>query len=172
MINRRLFILGSASLLASAACASQTRTFYANGFQPLKDPYQTIALVQEDLFPPSPGVPTVRQLNSIGFLKGAMLDERIAQSEKNFVVNGVEWLHEDSIKLYGKKYHLLLADERQKVLRHISEYRWGNNWLYTVMSYIFESMLCDPVYGANSGGAGWKWLEHEPGYPRPKRAFI
>ena len=173
MINRRIFLIGSASLFVSAVLAKTTvSTPYARNFKPLDDPYQTIALVQEDLFHPSPGVPTLLQLNSIGFLKGSMLDDRIDQDEKNFIVNGVEWLHEESMEMYGKKYYQLLPAQRQAVLRSVSEYTWGDGWLYTLMSYIFESMLCDPVYGANIDGAGWKWLEHEPGYPRPEKIHI
>ena len=172
MINRRIFIFGSAAVLATASFAENIQPPYAQRFRPLDDPYQTIALVQEDLFPSSPGVPTLQQLNSIGFLKGAMLDEQIAQSEKNFIVKGVEWLHEQSIEMYEKKYYQLVPHQRQDVLRNISEYAWGDNWIYTIISYIFESMLCDPVYGANIDGSGWKWLAYEPGYPRPNRAGV
>jgi len=44
-----------------------------------------------------------------------------------------------------------------------------------VLGYIFEALLVDPVYGGNPNGIGWKWLEHQPGLPRPtadKRYFL
>jgi hypothetical protein len=30
-------------------------------------------------------------------------------------------------------------------------------------------MLYDPIYGINKEQAGWSWLEHQPGLPRPNK---
>jgi gluconate 2-dehydrogenase gamma chain len=45
--------------------------------------------------------------------------------------------------------------------------RWGRAWLSLLLYYIFEALLSDPVYGGNPGEIGWRWLEHQPGFPRP-----
>ena len=53
------------------------------------------------------------------------------------------------------------------MLRHTAGYDGGENWLSTLLLYIFEALLTDPVYGGNPNGIGWKWLGHNPGLPRP-----
>ena len=30
-----------------------------------------------------------------------------------------------------------------------------------------EALLADPVYGGNFDQTGWRWLSHQPGFPRP-----
>ena len=36
-----------------------------------------------------------------------------------------------------------------------------------VMYYLAEALMLDPVYGGNPDMIGWKWLEHQAGFPRP-----
>lgn len=172
MINRRTFLLGSAAVLTVPLVAETTSKAYAGAFKPLGDPYNTIALVIEDLFPPLPGIPTLHKLNTLGYIRAAMEDQWIPQNEKVFLYNGTDWLHEESVGMFARKYYLLAPAERQEVLRAVSLTRWGDNWLYTLFNYLFESMFCDPLYGANTGAEGWKWLSHEPGYPRPKKVLL
>ncbi len=136
-----------------------------------KEPYRTIAIVHEDMFPATSTIPGAKQLNSIGYLHGVMRDERVDEDTKEFITNGAIWLDEESETMFKKSYHLLSLSQRQKVLDEIMEYNWGDSWLYTVMSYLFESMFCDPVYGANTDMSGWRWLEYEPGFPRPKKVL-
>ena len=43
----------------------------------------------------------------------------------------------------------------------------GENWVSTLLFYICEALLTDPIYGGNPNGIGWAWLAHQPGFPRP-----
>jgi gluconate 2-dehydrogenase gamma chain len=54
------------------------------------------------------------------------------------------------------------------MLRGISRSTAGENWLNNLLGYIFEAMLSPPIYGGNPEGTGWKWLEHQAGFPLPK----
>lgn len=59
-------------------------------------------------------------------------------------------------------------------MRGISASRAGNNWLNTLINYLYEAMLSPPSYGGNPNGIGWTWLEHQAGFPLPpagKRYF-
>lgn len=161
------------ALLAAAACSlPAAATHYAAAFKPLAEPYQTMALVLEDLFPAAPGIPTLADLNTLGYIRGVMDDTWVAQNDKRFLRNGVTWLHEESTSMFGKKYTGLDAQQRQRVLQAVSAVRWGDNWLYAMFNYLFESMFCDPLYGANTDASGWRWLSHVPGYPRPKEVTL
>jgi gluconate 2-dehydrogenase gamma chain len=117
-------------------------------------------------------VPSPRLLKALGYLGGVMKDPYIDADEKVFLKNGARWLNEQAKEDFGQAYYLLEPAQRQKVLRTVSDLTWGDNWLWNLFSYLFEALLCDPVYGANTHEAGWHWLNYEPGYPRPKAPFI
>jgi gluconate 2-dehydrogenase gamma chain len=42
--------------------------------------------------------------------------------------------------------------------------------LSSLLKYIFEALLTDPIYGGNPNSMGWEWLDHTPGQPRPNPA--
>lgn len=170
MNSRRRFIHHSLLLCSSLSLPLQAQS-YARSVKILREPYQTMALLYDDLFPPSNNIPGARELNTIAYMRGVLQDERIPQERKTYLFNGVKWLDEESITGYGKKYFNLHSDQRSAILDSISKEYWGGSWLYFLMEYFFESMFCDPVYGANIDQKGWRWLNLEPGYPRPSRAL-
>jgi len=57
--------------------------------------------------------------------------------------------------------------QQDELLREIARSDAGENWLSTLLTYIFEALLTAPAYGGNPGGVGWKWLEYVPGFPLP-----
>ncbi len=69
---------------------------------------------------------------------------------------------------FDRRFENLDFDSKERLLRYLGDRtRWGRNWLSLLLYYIFEALLADPVYGCNPNGIGWKWLEHQPGFPRP-----
>lgn len=168
MNSRRRFIRNT-SLLMTLPLVSAEITAYASRDDDPTGPYRTIASVYDDMFPETPNIPGAKRLNSIGYLHGVMNDERVDKDTKVFITNGAIWLDEESEEMFKGAYHQLTPLQRQQVLDAVLEYRWGDSWLYTIMSYLFESMFCDPIYGANSDMSGWRWLAYEPGLPRPTK---
>ncbi len=57
--------------------------------------------------------------------------------------------------------------QREALLRRIEQSRAGGNWLSLLLTYLLEALLADPVYGGNPDAIGWRWLEHQPGFPTP-----
>ena len=41
--------------------------------------------------------------------------------------------------------------------------------IFIILTYLLQALLTDPVYGGNPNGVGWKWLHHQPGFPRPPK---
>ena len=169
MINRRQILIYGASALLLPRMA---KAAYARSVSILSEPFQTFGVLHRDLFPGHGEIPSPAHLNALGYLAGVLNDPYLAAAEKRFLEKGAKWLNESADGSYGRPYYRLDARRRQALLLTISRETWGDNWLWTVMSYLFESMLCDPVYGANTDRSGWKWLKYEPGYPRPKKALI
>jgi len=169
--TRRNFLISSAFLVGTLPLFSNDTFAYAKKISIYKDPYQTFIQLHRDLFIGSKIYNILNNINAVSFLRGVFEDPYIKEDEKLFLKNGIIWLHETSQELYKRNYNHLSSKERQKVLHVISQKNWGDSWLWTVMSYFFEAMLGDPIYGGNQKQKGWEHLDLISGYPRPKKVL-
>lgn len=133
----------------------------------LKEPWQTLAAVQEHLFPSDGDAPGARDINATQYLKNVIDHHDIDASEKEFIQNGVKWLNGLAKEQYSANFVMLGFDAKEKVLRKVAQSRAGENWISTLLTYLIEALLVSPSYGANPNGIGWTWLEHKPGFPQP-----
>ncbi|WP_299793509.1 gluconate 2-dehydrogenase subunit 3 family protein [uncultured Shewanella sp.] len=127
-----------------------------------------IEAVQQQLFPDDGDGPSARQLNGFRYLTWALEEpDNVADGDKAFILRGVGWLEEQSKSTQGESFVKLTPAAQDAVMRQISQTRAGENWLSLLLYYLLESLTLDPIYGGNPDGIGWKWLEHQPGFPRP-----
>jgi gluconate 2-dehydrogenase gamma chain len=132
---------------------------------------QTLAAVQSHLFPRGDGTsgsngPGAEDINALAYLQGALEDPSLAE-DKQFIGKGIGWLDDLSATMHEKNFLQLDVAGREQLLGTIAKSSAGENWLSTLLLYIFEALLTDPVYGGNPDGIGWAWLEHTPGFPHP-----
>lgn len=128
----------------------------------------TIKILQNDLFPKAEEL----GINTVNYLSIVLKHSRIDPQEKKFIKNGAKWLNESAVELFGTSYTKLPAQKRQSVLEDIAQTQWGSNYIDTMLRYTLEASLGDPIYGGNNKEAGWKWLGHKGGEPRPKKAYL
>jgi len=131
----------------------------------LKD---TIKVFQSDIFPKAKEL----KIDTSDYISVILHHKRVSKEDKEFLKNGVKWLNEESVKMYKKTYTKLLPLHRQNVIKSIVKTQWGDSWTFTMMTYTFEAMFGDPIYGSNNKEAGWKWLQFTSGQPRPKKAYL
>ncbi len=170
MITRRDFFqyggaVGVALLVGIAAKK------YALSNNVSTDTFQIFDAVINHLFNDADGYVTSK-LNVMGYFKGVLSDERIDIAIREYLINGAVWLDESADDTFGKKFVALNHDQKEALLKTVSMLRWGDRWLYRMMSYYFEAVFSDPIYGGNTDAAGWKWLAYEPGFPRPNQVAI
>ena len=134
--------------------------FYANEVQ-------VILYASYYLFPDSKIGPSAMDLQISNYLAGVFADKRLFQEDKDYFIKGGRWLEESSYEEFSKSFLNLDNLEKEKLIAKISKERWGENFIYTCLNYIFEAMLSAPIYGSNIDKIGWKWLEHDPGFPQP-----
>lgn len=131
-------------------------------------PVQTLAIVQNDLFPHADKI----GMRTYEYFHIVLNHSRIDDDTKNFIRNGIQWLNEESITLYKQLYVKLPHEKRQEVLHSIAKQQWGENWIDTILGFIMEAVLGDPIYGSNIKKAGWEWLGFEAGIPRPVEPLL
>ncbi len=166
LLSRRVFLKNS--FLSSVIFVT-----YSGELCAAVTPLETISILHGDLFPDGDKVPNLNSINATFYLNTIVLNHsRIDFETKSYIRDGVRWLNEEAMTKYKKVYAKLPPNKREKVLEDIVATDWGESWIDTIMTYFLEAMLGDPVYGINSRQKSWKWLNHEPGYPRPKKAFL
>jgi len=129
---------------------------------------QLVAAVQEHIFPHEPDSPGAKDINALAYLEWAITAPGIDPDTRNIIVNGVGRLQDASRERSDIPFGDLSFDQTERLLRYLADKtRWGRAWLSLVLYYVFEALLSDPVYGGNPGKIGWRWLQHQPGFPRP-----
>ena len=174
-LGRRTFLLrGGAALATVAALAGLPYALHRNLTREtsfvLFSSHQLEALsaVQEHLFPKDADSPGAADINAAAYLETAITAPGIDPDTRNTVVNGLGRLQDASRERFDGPFNSLNDELREQLLRYLADQtRWGRAWLSLLMYYLFEALLSDPVYGGNPDEIGWRWLEHQPGFPRP-----
>lgn len=171
-ISRREFVQILASLSASIPLPGIAETGVPGQnnlpvYKNLQEPWLTLASVQEHLLPADSNSPGAEDITALHFLQNLLDAPDTDQQEHDFILQGVDWLNQLSIKNNAKKFSLLDSASKEKILREIETSHAGSRWLSLMMTYLIEALLSDPVYGGNRNQLGWKWLEHIPGFPAP-----
>ena len=174
-LGRRTFLLRSGAALATAAALAglpyalrkdltRETSFVLFSIQQR----QAVRALQEHLFPSEADSPGAADINATAYLETAITAPGIDPDTRNTIVNGVGRLQDASRERFDVPFNSLGYQQREQLLRYLADKtRWGRAWLSLLLYYIFEALLSDPVYGGNPGEIGWRWLEHQPGLPRP-----
>ena len=131
------------------------------------DPWPTLDAVTRHLLPSEPDSPGAAEINALDYLRFVVSDTWIAADDREFILNGSQWLKEMSAERQGRPFTELDFEQREALLRRIAATPAGENWLSTLISYLLEALLSAPAYGGNPDGIGWRWLEYVPGFPLP-----
>ncbi len=169
-ISRREFIRSSLALASIASLGQLLGCVYQDAqVLPRLSPQQDeqMSAVFDVLFPSEQESPGARELDTLAYLHFVMLDPTYDSSDKELIQSGLERLQEESDKRFGKPFLTLRAEQRHLLFEHIQTLSWGKRWMTRLLNVALEGMLADPLYGSNRDGAGWRWLEFQPGVPRP-----
>ena len=162
LTTRRRFLIqaagGSVALLFGLPAAAQATT---------ADPWQTLDAVTRHLLPSEPDSPGAADIHALDYLRFVVADPWVAQDEREFLVQGNTWLEQRAHERHKAGFVALTFDQKERLLRQIAATPAGENWLSTLLTYLFEALLTAPAYGGNFQQAGWRWLDYIPGFPLP-----
>lgn len=128
----------------------------------------TIAAVQEHMFPKESKLPSAKEMNVTQFLFETITHKGFDKDIRAFVLEGAKEL----VSREKGGFASMIYGDKEKALRAYEETNYGSSWLSRIMTLTIEGMFCDPIYGSNVNEAGWKALNVNGGYPRPKTRYI
>jgi len=166
----RLGLLGSLALSVPATLLAETRQKNADQPSPewMDEPqWQTIAQVQEILFPAGDDIPGAGDIGANIYLHMAIENPDADGEDKDFIFRGVGWLNDLTNERHQKTFLQLTLSQQEEIIDVIVQSRAGRNWVSLLLTYIIEALVSAPIYGGNRNNTGWKWLEYQPGFPLP-----
>ncbi len=174
MISRKEFLKQLAVIGVAAnisllyTCNDKKTVVIPANFAPLsKDYAKILAYTIEILFPEEGNGPSVQQLNTLEYILWNLNDKNRDSESNEYIVKGIKWLEETANEEKEKSFLDLTDNEKEFVIEFVSKKSWGEDWLSTILTLIFESLLYDPIYNINKKEIGWNWLNHKAGIPRP-----
>ncbi len=179
-VSRRSFLLSSGVALTAGrvvanlplALADETAEDTAQEHFTARQT-KTLTAVCEHLFPKGPDSPGATDIHALAYIEFTIFRPGMNAASRNFLLKRIATVHEASQERFGKAFNALDFSQRESLLQYFAQKtHWGENWLALVLGYILEALLSDPVYGGNPDGIGWRWLEHQPGFPRPPKDKI
>ena len=133
------------------------------------DPWKTLNSVMNHLLPASKTGPSAEEIQAMPFLYNLVFERPTPKDEIEFIFKGVEWLNGYTNQKLNRSFVKLTFDEKETMLRDISQSNAGSNWINMMLTNLLEAMLSPPAYGGNPNGIGWQWLEHKAGFPLPEK---
>lgn len=119
-------------------------------------------------FPNDGNGPSAEDINAFGYIMWVLHDTLNRKIEDNaYILVGLNWADETAQEIYFTPFVELSDKQKQALIGKFTELDWGENWSSMIITLILEALVLDPIYGGNTNEAGWEWLEHTPGYPRP-----
>lgn len=170
-LSRREFLEKASKLSLGLTLSSLASCVYSLSDQPRHlEASQEVELraVLNTLFPKDSNSPGADEIGALDYFRFVLIDPGVEQAHKNLIVDGIGWLNEDVRELGVTKFSALEISEQESLIEKIIEEDWGETWCSRLIGYLFEALLCDPIYGGNKNMLGWKWLEHVAGAPRPQ----
>lgn len=171
LLNRREFM----QLLATVAAAYPLSSLATSRQQASelnhtsKEPWLTISAVQDHLFPVEKNSPGASDINALLYLQNMMETPDFDNERRQLIHNGVGWLNDLARQQHSKTFIQLDSTTKENILRRVESSNAGSRWLSTLLTYLIEALLSDPVYQGNPNGVGWNWLQHQPGFPLPTK---
>ncbi len=165
ILDRRRFLLGLAGGSLALLLPLPVRT-EGNSLTPAVR-WRLIEAVQAQLLPSEPQAPGAREINALPYLQWVVGDAHLDADERAFILRGSEWLEALTRDTHDRSFLDLTPGQQQAMLERIARSEAGEHWLATLLLYLFEALLSDPIYGGNPDAVGWRWLRHRPGFPRP-----
>lgn len=172
-ISRREF-LNRLSVLSALAAAWPAESLAAlrSATRPLpawvdQDPWHTLVEVQEHLFPATNDGPGARDIHAVVYLRNNLEHAQADPELKKFMLDRAAMFNALARQRLDADFGALDFAAREDFLRGILDDGDWRRWLSRLLTFLLEALLADPVYGGNPGGAGWKWLHHQPGFPTP-----
>lgn len=131
-----------------------------------KDVWETIASVQDVLFPKTQHMPSAQEVNALFYLVSNSSSEYFDANDVELLIKGAFVFHQKFPDFWEKD-----TVSKNKILEIATKDDDLEKWLSRLIYYTLEAMFSDPIYGGNTHERGWNATLHVNGNPRPMQKY-
>jgi len=177
LLSRKKFVttllLGSAALQLPWLSSCKGRRYFPGDTTPLSShQFKVLQAIQNTLFPSDGNGPGSYEVNADSYVLWVLHDELLDPDEKQYLIDKLDKFDKFSKDKLKYNFYDLNPREQKVIVEDVAKTSWGERFLSRMLTLIFEALLLDPQYGSNTDGIGWKWLNHDPGTPRPNETHL
>lgn len=162
-----LLLSGAAMQMPWLTNCSKERTFNFNTNPFSKEEFRSLSALLETLFPDDGNGPGALTLNADQYVLWVINDEHFDLEERDYILDNFENFESNLKEKEDVRFHELSTSAQIDWVDQERKESNGKKLFSRLLTLIFEALLLDPIYNVNPDGIGWKWLEHDPGLPRP-----
>ncbi|XOV69217.1 MAG: gluconate 2-dehydrogenase subunit 3 family protein [Fluviicola sp.] len=177
LLSRKKFVksllLGGAALQLPWLAACEDRRYNPGDTTPLSNhQFKVLQALQSTLFPSDGNGPGAYEVNADAYVLWVLRDDLLDPDENQYIIEKIEMFDAFAKDKLKYNFYDLNPREQSVIVEDLSKKAWGERFLSRMLTLIFEALLVDPQYGGNPDGIGWKWLDHDPGSPRPDEQHL
>lgn len=124
------------------------------------------------LFPEDGNGPGAKTIKADQYILWVLNDTQMDAYDINFITDNLTRFTKCARTEYNTDFHHLDTETQAEFIADLAEIKWSKKLFSRLLTLTFEALLLDPQYGGNTEKAGWQWLEHNPGYPRPSKQLV
>ncbi len=168
---KSLALLGLGTQLISSCNSPKKNTAFDKIITPLMTNLEakTIKAVQSILFPNDRNGPSAEDLNAFEYLLWHLQDKRLDGYDRKSYPKGATKVNNKALELFNSNFFELPINQQEEIVALMTKDKKTKMWFSRLVTFLFEALLADPIYGGNPNHIGWNWLNHNPGQPRPTK---
>ena len=123
--------------------------------------------VYKVLFPKTQQMPSAKEFGATKYLLENIDHKSFLDYDKNLIIQGSK----DFSSSFPNFLNLSQIKQKELIYSIVNSNDYAQTWLSKLVYFGIEALFSDPIYGGNSNQIGWKSINHNIGYPRPKKRY-
>lgn len=143
---------------------------HINPFSELE--FMNLYCLLDVLFPEDGDGPGAKTVKADQYIIWILNDKELDKRTHRNISEGLEKVEKASLSYNNLHFFELSISDQEQLVADISAKNWGDKLLSRLLTMVLEALLLDSQYHVNPNNVGWKWLEHNPGFPRPTKEML
>jgi gluconate 2-dehydrogenase gamma chain len=119
------------------------------------------------IFPKTSNMPSAKEFGALEYLVRNISHKTFDDDDKILIIDGAKNFQES----FPEFLTLNNKEKKELIFSIIKRNEYAKSWVSKLSYYGIEAMLSDPIYGGNNNQIAWNSINHNVGYPRPKKTY-
>lgn len=119
------------------------------------------------IFPKTKNMPSAKEFGALEYLLKNISHKTFDNDDKILILDGAK----DFEQAFPEFLSLNNQEKKEFIFSVIKTSSYAKSWVSKLSYYGIEAMYSDSIYGGNTNQISWNSINHNIGYPRPKKTY-